>query len=558
MQHKISIAALICVVLLTACSSSDDDTGEAPMLTPAQPGTRQACESFTADFAFERTTITSTAVVAAVGADPEYCAVTGSMNAYTSAIDGNTYAIGFEMRLPTNWNGRFLYQGNGGVDGDIAAAIGRIGSPNENALQKGFAIISSDAGHPTRSAAFGLEPQARLDFGYQAVGTLTPMAKALIQEAYGRAPDRSYIGGSSNGGRHAMVAASRFATDYDGILALSPGFNLPLAAVAQLWGAQQWNTVATATGIPTNPDTGLATALTSIERNVIADAILAKCDELDGLVDGMVQNIYECQEEFDLVADVPVCAGVRDGTCISSSQQEVIGRVFDGATTSDGQGFYNSWVFDPGIRQQNWADWKFKFSVNDQRDAVAYAYIFSTPPKIPGGDTFAFAMALDINEAVDSLSATNDTYTESSLSFMTPPNPTNLNTLRFGGGKMLVVHGASDGVFSMDDTVDWYQALDKAYGGNAEEFARLFLVPGMGHSGGGPATDQFDALQTLIDWVENGVEPERIIANVQADNPDVISQGWPASRQRPLCLFPSVATYDEEGDSESAESFTCQ
>lgn len=561
MKKKLTPIALICSIGLIISSKSRGDgsaASELPMLSEAQPGSIKACTELADSFSFEKTTLTELNMVAAAEKEPEYCLVTGHMNERTSAIDNKDYAIKFEMRMPTQWNGRFLYQGNGGTDGNVAAAVGRIGSPKTNALQHGFAIISSDAGHPTRSASFGLDPQARLDYGYQAVGTLTPMAKALIESAYGRGADRSYIGGSSNGGRHTLVAASRYADHFDGYVAIAPGFNLPRAAVAQLWGAQQWAPLATEQSVPTDPDTGLATALTAAERALIASKILEACDELDGLADGMVQDIYACQSAFDLKSAMPVCIKERDGSCLSSEQLDVIADVFDGANTEDGNVFYSAWVYDPGIRQQNWADWKFKYSVNHQRDAVAYGYIFATPPNPPAkDDTLAYALALDIDEAVASISATDETYRESSLDFMTPPEPLNLDTLRAKGAKVLVTHGASDGVFSMHDTVSWYKSLDAAYEDRAEDFARLFLVPGMGHTRGGPATDQYDALMAVVNWVEKGQAPERIDANVQARNEEVISQGWPTERTRPLCLFPTVARYTG-GDSESANSFTCE
>ena len=222
----------------------------------------------------------------------EHCRVAGRMNQRVSAVDGQTYAIGFEMRLPRDWSGRYLYQGNGGTDGAVAQAVGGIsgGGPLRHGLQQGFAVISSDAGHSAaQNPLFGVDPQARLDYGYKAVGTLTPMAKALITAAYGRGPDRSYIGGTSNGGRHTMVAAARYAEQYDGYLAVSPGFNLPKAAVAQLWGAQQWNKVATSTG--TAPNFDLESALLQTERGVIRNAILTRCDAQDGVADGLVQDV---------------------------------------------------------------------------------------------------------------------------------------------------------------------------------------------------------------------------------------------------------------------------
>ncbi len=237
-----------------------------PHLSPARPGTLQDCHKL-ADFAYPNTQITGVQLVPAgtltnagkpIG---EHCLVQGKMNQRVSPVDGQTYAIGFEMRLPTQWAGRFLYQANGGLDGSVAPAVGNfVGGQLQSGLQMGFAVLSSDAGHnSSQNPLFGLDPQARLDYGYQAVGTLTPMAKRLVKAAYGRGPDRSYFAGGSNGGRHTMVASTRYADQYDGFLAIAPGFNLPKAAVAQMWGAQQYAKVATSTD-------DLATAFTSAER----------------------------------------------------------------------------------------------------------------------------------------------------------------------------------------------------------------------------------------------------------------------------------------------------
>ncbi|RZL97156.1 MAG: tannase/feruloyl esterase family alpha/beta hydrolase, partial [Variovorax sp.] len=175
---------------------------------------------------------------------PEHCVVKGAVDERTGAVDGKPYAIGFEMRLPTSWNGRFFYQANGGLDGFVTPAYGDIlgGGPTSNGLTKGFAVMSSDAGHafdrstPIGGAAFGLDPQARRDYGYNAVARLTPIAKSLLQSYYGKRPDTSYLVGTSNGGRHGFVAAARLPGEYDGILVSTPGWELPRAAVAQVWG----------------------------------------------------------------------------------------------------------------------------------------------------------------------------------------------------------------------------------------------------------------------------------------------------------------------------------
>ncbi|HKH08994.1 MAG TPA: tannase/feruloyl esterase family alpha/beta hydrolase [Agromyces sp.] len=517
-----------------------------PQLSPAEPGSLEECESLI-EFEYGSTVITGAEIVAAgtlSGVDVgEHCLVRGHMNERVSDVDGQTYRIGFEMRLPADWSGRYLYQGNGGLDGNVVTALGNAGS--ESGLQLGFAVISSDAGHPgSMGPTFGIDPQARLDYGYQAVGTLTPMAKALIEAAYGKSPDRSYMTGGSNGGRHTMVGAARYADQYDGFLAVAPGFNLPQAAVAQVWGAQQWATVATDVA-------DLNTSLTPAERQVIADAILARCDGLDRLEDGMVQDSERCQKAFSIDRDVPTCEADRDGTCLTAEQKAVVSDVFAGARTSDGGEIYSSFPFDPGLAQPNWAFWKFFASRS--LDPGAIGFIFGTPPdpSIP-----ASPLTVDIDAVAQSIYATSGIYTESGMEFMTPPDPTRLDTLRERGGKMIVVHGASDGVFSVDDTASWYDELDAKSHQTADQFVRYFEVPGMGHVRGGPATDQYEGLTALIDWVEYGSAPDRIEAWVNPANADVPAS-WSADLSRPLCPYPSVARY-ESGDPDSADSFVCR
>jgi len=557
--------------LLSACGGSDGP----PQLGQAQPGTLASCSTLAGGFSYANTTIASASVVTAGtlsnGGAPvgEHCVVSGKMNQRTSTVDGQTYAIGFEMRLPKDWNGRFLYQGNGGTDGVISQAVGNIsaGGMLRHALQQGFAVISSDAGHSAaQNPLFGLDPQARLDYGYQAVGKLTPMAKALINAAYGKGPDRAYIGGTSNGGRHAMVAASRYAADYDGVLASAPGIYLPRASVTTLSQVKRWDTVVTTRVVNGLPD--YESALPMSERRLIANAILARCDALDGMVDGLVQDAEACRTAFDIRRDVPTCTGARDGTCLTAAQKEVVAAVHAPVRWANGEMFYAGFPFDPGIVQPNWAEWKFRNAVRTARSPVSVGFIFSTPPSADlakATDTSraaAFALNFDFEREAPKIFATNSVFTESALSFMSPPNATQLHALRDRGGKILVVHGASDPIFSIDDTAAWYRALDANHGGNANVFARFFPVPGMGHSRGGPATDQFDALSALVEWVEFGRAPERIVAaargpgNPGGANADVPAT-WPAHRTRPLCPYPLVARY-QSGDPEQAASYACK
>jgi feruloyl esterase len=544
------LAALaVTIAGLVAAPAAVAQDAAAP-LPAAQPGTIEQCAGL-ADFAFADTTITRAEAVpagvvggVAVGA---HCLVQGRMNDRVSEVDGQAYAIGFEMRLPDAWNGRYLYQGNGGMDGSVSPALGSVGN-GESGLQMGFAVISSDAGHSgAQNPTFGLDPQARLDYGYQAVGTLTPMAKALITDAYGRGPDRSYMTGGSNGGRHTMVAASRYADEYDGFLAVAPGFNLPQAAVAQIWGAQRYATVATDT-------TDLNTAFTVAERQTVAAAVLARCDGLDGLADGMVQAIDRCQAAFSFERDVPTCAEARTGDCLTTEQKTVVADIFRGARTSDGTEIYSSFPVDPGLAQSGWAFWEFFASA--QLDPSAVGYVFTSPPDAPPlGDLRGYALSVDVDRIAQAIYEAAEPYSESAMSFMTPPDATELATLRERGGKLIVVHGASDGVFSPDDSAEWFEQLDADAGGDAEAFAQYYEVPGMGHVRGGPATDQFPALAALVDWVEQGQAPQALTATVNPSNPELPGD-WSKTRSRPLCPYPSTAVY-VSGDPESAESFVC-
>lgn len=549
---------------------------EMARLTPATPATfTGSCENLLAQMTglTPQTTVTTAATVPAGNvsgiATAEHCRLVGRMNQRVSPVDGNTYAIGFEVRAPKQWNGRFFYQANGGTDGSIGTASGGIGGggATSTALSKGFAVLSSDAGHTGFTPYFGLDPQARIDYGYNAVKELTPMAKEMLRRMYGKAPDRSYIGGCSNGGRHAFVAAARYGDQYDGVLAGNAGFNLPSSAVAQLWGAQQFAGVATGTVNATVPAAGggtttmafpdITTAFTAAEMTLVSNAVAARCDALDGATDGIVGDVTACQAAFSLTRDVPLCSGARDGSCLTFAQKSVLSNIFAGVRNAAGTPLYANWPFDTGVRGSGWRTWKFTNSVTLSPGATAF--IFTVPPQT-NTTTFSglqYALNFDVNVDGPKIYATNATYTEAPMSFMTPPNPSDLSTLKKRGAKMMVYHGVSDPTFSFNDTVAWYENLERANAGKATEFARLYAIPGMNHCSGGPATDQFDMLDPLVAWVEQGVAPDSVTASARAANTE-LPAGWSATRTRPLCPWPKVARYKGSGSLESADSFSCQ
>jgi pimeloyl-ACP methyl ester carboxylesterase len=559
----ITLAALFAAGL-AGCGGSDAATDALPQLAAATPASLSgSCADLATRISFANTSITATTSVpagsltVAGNAVPAHCQLKGSMFPRTSPVDGKNYAIGFEMRLPLDWNGRFFYQANGGIDGSVVTATGGIGGagPLTNALSQGFAVISSDAGHAgSLGPTFGIDPQARLDYGYQAVAKLTPMAKNVIKTAYGKEPDRSYIGGCSNGGRHTMVAAARFADQYDGFLVGDPGFRLPLAATANIKGAQTYAALA-------STPSDISTGFTATERALVSKAVLAKCDALDGATDGLVQDTKACQAAFDLNRDVPTCTAGRDGSCLTTTQKSSIAQLFAGATTSTGSKIYSSFPFDAGLGTAGWAQWKFNAPL--QLDSGAIGMIWQVPPEDPS--TFNgtnFALTGNVDTMLAKVGATNATYTESALSFMMPPNPTNLGTLKNRGAKLVVYHGTSDPIFSSDDTQNWYDGLAAANNGSASNFARFYRVPGMNHCGGGPTADQFDMLTPLVNWVEKGQAPESVTATARGPgNPGGVNADVPASwapnRTRPLCPYPQVARYKGSGSLEDAANFSC-
>ena len=576
--HLSTVALLAgCLLVLAGCSSTPSaPVRQAAIGAPAD----LACDRLAASFSFANTRIVSAQAMEAgqirlpgiAQAMPAHCVVKGLMHERTGPIDGKPYAIGFEMRLPTAWNGRFFYQANGGLDGFQTPAYGDIlgGGQASNGLLKGFAVLSSDAGHafdrssPIGGATFGLDPQARLDYGYNAVVQLTPMGKALIRTYYGKRPDTSYLVGSSNGGRHGFVAASRLPQAYDGILVSTPGYRLPLAAVAQVWGAQQFATIARPNPATGRPD--LRSAFSPAEMALVSGSILARCDALDGLADGMVADLQACQTAFRVDRDIPVCsAGAATGTCLSAAQKDVLARVLAGPKDSSGAAVYAGLPADPGIAGNDWAAWKFVNSVGP-RDAIALGFVFVTPPASPavltgqGNTLIDYALGFSLDTDLPKLSATSGLYRESAMDFMTPPD-TRFGPFVANGGKMIVFHGTADPVFSALDTIAWHQRFRSAHGVAADRHARHQEEPGMNHSRGGPATDQMDMVDALVAWVERGQAPDAVVAQARGPgsavpNPEVPAS-WSPTRSRLLCPHPQVARY-LGGDIETAASFRCQ
>lgn len=506
-----------------------------------------------------------------VPALPAHCEIFGKMNERTGA-NGQHYAIEFHMRLPSAWNSKFFFEGGGGSNGNVGDALGNLqGQQPGNALVLGYAVVSQDSGHDNSvnndpklngTQTFGWDEQARLDFGYNSYDQVTQAAKAIIKSYYGKPPERSYYVGCSEGGREAMMMSQRFPDYFDGILACSPGFKLPKAAIAEAWDTQAFAAVAKEAGLKDpNGQPFMNKTYTDADMTLIANTILTACDKLDGVADGMISNFTACKSavvEPKLAA--LTCRGAKEANCLTAPQIEGFEKVLGGAKNSKGESLYSDWAWDVGISNPGWRIWKLGMynapansSINATLGAGAVSAIFTTPPT-PVASTGAAPVAYLLNFSFDTdapkIFAENSTYSKSSWDFMLASS-TDLSGFRRHGGKLLIAHGVSDPIFSVKDTISWLNEVNKVNKGKASEFVRLFAIPGMNHCAGGPATDRFDAFSALVAWVENKTAPERIVATAGPATP------WP-NRTRPLCSYPAYAHYKGTGSIEEAANFVCR
>lgn len=495
-----------------------------------------------------------------------HCLVRGATEKRQGA-DGKSYAIRFELRLPVAWNGRMVHQFNGGNDGVVVPALGPYlgGNKKQNALSNGYAVISSDAGHdgsanPDKglagAAAFGFDPQARIDYGYGAVAKLQPLAKAMIAQFYGKPVQYVYGVGSSNGGRHALVAATRMPDAFDGLLAGYPGFNLPKAAVQHAWDFQAWRSV--------NSD--VAKAFSRADMSVLAKGILAACDQLDGVRDGLVSDSAACEAAFK--PESLECKGDAKEGCLSKPQIAALVKSHSGPHNSKGEQLYSRWAWDPGMASNNWRGWKLESQVEawgkkpiiGVMGAASLAQVFSTPPTPVGGspaDLENFLITYDFDKDAPKIFATDAIFKQSAVDVMLPPDTAKpeLKAFRDAGHKMIVFHGNADPVFSVLDTVKWYEALNANNGGKAADFARFYRIPGMPHGAGGPSFDDFDFFTPLVAWVEQGKVPQSIVAGITPTNKEA---GDLVGKKTVYCPYPQVAKASGKADAQDDARYSCQ
>jgi feruloyl esterase len=436
---------------------------------------------------------------------PAFCRVAATLTPTSDSV------IQVEVWLPaSNWNGKFQAVGNGGWAGSISySAMGQ-------ALRRGYATASTDTGHSGGSARFALGHHEKLiDFGYRAVHEMTVKAKAIIAAFYGDAPRLSYWNGCSTGGRQGLKEAQQYPSDFDGIIAGAPANYRTHLQIGQIWTAGATLKDA-ASFIPPG------------KYPLIHKAALEACDALDGIKDGILENPSRCH--FD--PKVLECKGEDTPACLTRPQVEAARKIYAGAKNPrTGQPIW------PGLMPGSELGWG-QTAGGPEPIGLAMEY-------------FKYVVFEDPNWDWRTFDFDTDTARTEKLEYGMNATDPNLKQFVGHGGKLLLYHGWSDPLITPLNTISYYKSVVDTMGGTSKtaDFARLFLVPGMGHCGGGEGPNSFDAVSALEQWVEKGRAPEQLTASHLANGT--------VDRTRPLCPYPQVATWKGTGSTDAAASFVC-
>lgn len=489
-------------------------------------------------------TVASAAVKPDDDKGPASCDVLGTVTTAGEGVpDGSAR---FEVTLPVQWNGKFLFWGVGGLAGNLFPSATR--ADVVAATAKGYATAITDTGHeaPGTDGSWalkspGVADDAKLaDYYFRAVHDVTVAAKQLVQGYFAKPLAKSYFDGCSNGGRQALVEAGRYPEDYDGIVAGAPFMDIKVI----LAGTRMYQHLFSkpAAYIP-------AELLPVVDR-----AVLAACDAADGVKDGLIQNPAQCA--FD--AKTLICKPGETGNCLSADQAGTVETYFTAtrdeaghllypgsATTDLHAGGMDVWTVgmaapDATGAAEPWtrpgqAPLSWQFSDNVQKYFVA---------RDPAFDLRKFrfdAASVDLFRQRTRAGNGDD--------------PAKLAQFIAKGNKLLIYHGFSDPALAPYRTMKFYEDLAAAGGGydKVGRNVRLFMVPNMQHCGLGSGPNVFDTLSALEDWVEQGKAPDAIQARHFTDN----NPKQPVDRMMPLCPFPAAATYKGQGDVTDAANWSC-
>jgi feruloyl esterase len=456
---------------------------------------------------------------------PAFCRVTGEIKP----------EIKFEVWLPANWNGKFLAVGNGGLAGSINYRA--MTEP----LKRGYATASTDTGHSggTGDASWALGHFERVvDFAHRGVHVMTESAKAIVQAFYESPAKHSYFTGCSQGGQEALMEAQRYPNDYDGIVAGDP---------ANFWthhyiGGHLW-VVQTLEKEP-------ASYIPASKIPVIAKAVLDRCDEIDGIKDGILNDPTRCHFDPAVLA----CHGADEPNCLTAAQVKTVKKLYAGPRDAEGKQIYPGLLPGGEDGPGGWAAW---ISGPEPGKSLHFnlgiPYLKYVAFEDPTWDFRSFnfdktkKLGVEFESDVD--------FVDDKLAAISNAVDPDLRPFQERGGKLIQYHGWSDPDISPLNSVNYYQRVVAfmGHGGGKSQiyhFYRLFMVPGMQHCGGGPGPNVFDTLSAMEQWVEHGVAPEKIVASHMTNGAK--------DRTRPLCPYPKQAKWTGKGSTDDAANFTCE
>jgi len=493
-------------------------------------------------------TITSATAVAAAPPDPAYCDVLGMVKTTgEGAPDGSAQ---FELKLPAEWNGKFLYLGVGGFAGSLRPAVNA--RDLTEALPQGYAVAISDTGHVGQGpfdaawaiAASGRRDRAKLaDYYFRATHQVTIAAKLLVQRYYAaRGIGRAYFDGCSNGGRMGLMEAMRYPDDYDGIVAGAPYMDVPGTNLSALSRASAFI------------DAYIPPPLLA----KVDAAVLESCDAQDGVKDGLIQNPGGCSFDPAVLA----CKGGNTVDCLSEGQIGALNSYFAPIRDKRGHLVYHGMSVADLASEFALVPWEETAPPSNPEAAQPWGSL--TPPLIwaaadgtarffiyadPGFDT----RRLDVkgNIAGDEPIARY----RRTLAAGSTDDPARLAAFLGKDKKLILYHGFADAALSPYTTIHYYRSLARKMGGfgPAQRHVRLFMVPGFDHCRLGPGPNSFDMLSALDAWVARGTAPDAILATKYVH--DKPAEG--VARTMPLCKFPEAARYDGKGDVNDARSWRC-
>jgi Tannase and feruloyl esterase len=448
----------------------------------------------------------------------QYCDVTGY------AAPQNK----FELKLPlsSDWNQKFFFYACGAFCGTIFGDACNLG------LSRGYASVTGNGGHDSAWGFDGIwaanAPELQEDFGWRSNHVVTLIAKAITTQYYGKPIKFSYMGGGSKGGQAVLMEAQRFPEDFDGLMPSAPvydytGRNTSAAA----WFAQAFS------------DGHGGSVLNAAAAQAVHKSVLENCGAQAGVDEELVTDPPSCKWQPEMIA-CPSPSNSAD--CLNAKQVAAVRRMMTLVTNSKGEVLY-AYPYIPGTETM-WAGWNYFGSprpgitprlANLELPGQYIRYL--ADEKIRAN---ADALTFDFDRDPPTLARARKIYDATSF---------DLRAFQARGGKLLLWHGWADGAIMATSSIGYYEGVMKFMGGRkqTEDFFRLFLVPGVHHSGGGPGFTEFDSMTALENWVEKGQAPDKLIAGK-------VSNGI-VERTRPVFPYPILARYSGKGDPKQADSF---